>query len=128
MKIWKSWAVMVGVVFMVILLVGAVARETGKLYLIVDKSTQRVLQMGISPQSVSIRDAGEELVILDGEKPTHLSENYFKLVDGKLVDMTTSEKSQVDSKIKTEKDDEEVAHLKAIMARDPAGFRQILGL
>lgn len=104
-------------------------RETGKLYLVVDKSTQHVLQMGISPTAVAVEDpATEELIVLTGEKPSHLSENYFKLVDGRLKDMTASEMALVDSKVQAEKDEEAVARLKAIMTRDPAGFRQILGL
>ncbi len=110
-------------------LVGAVPRETGKLYLVVEKSTQHVLQIGISPESVGTQDSEKEvLVVIDGEKPSHLSENYFKLVDGELVDMTGQEKAAVDLSIVSKEEDEEVARLKAIMARDPAGFRAILGL
>lgn len=111
------------------ILMGAVPRETGKLYLVVDKSTQHVLQMGISPDSVVVQDAGaQELVRIDGEKPSHLSEIYFKLVDGKLVDMTSAEMDVVKSRLQSDVYDAEVARLKAIMARDPAGFRTVLGL
>lgn len=110
-------------------LIGAAPRELGKLYLVVEKSTGNVIQMGNSVDSVVVEDAGaQELAVIDGEKPSNLSENYFRLVDGKLVEMNVSEKTQVDSKLQAKKEDDEVAKLKAIMARDPAGFRQILGL
>lgn len=110
-------------------LIGAAPRELDKLYLVVEKSTRNVIQMGISVGSVVVEDAGtQELAVIDSEKPSNLSENYFRLVDGKLVEMTVSEKTQVDSKLQVEKEDKEVVKLKAIMARDPAGFRQVLGL
>lgn len=125
----NSTMIMFLIFFVSTTLMGAVTRETGKLYLVVDKSTQHVIQMGISPGSVAVQDAGtQELVRIDGEKPTHLSEIYFKLVDGKLVDMSLAEMDGVKSKIRSDVDDAEVARLKAIMARDPAGFRAVLGL
>lgn len=108
---------------------GAVPRETGKLYLVVDKSNQHVIQMGISPDSVVVQNAvTQELIRIDGEKPTHRSERYFKLIDGKLVAMTAGEMAVVDSKQLSDVQDAEVVRLKAIMARDPAGFRTVLGL
>lgn len=125
----KSWKIFLAGIIAAVVLGGAALRETGKLYIIVDKSNQHVLRMGISPQAVLIQDATvEKLVVISGEMPTHLSENYFKLIDGELVDMTASEKAQVDANLQTEKDNKEVARLKAIMSRDPAGFRSVLGL
>ncbi len=108
---------------------GATVRETGKLYIIVDNSTQHVLRMGISPESVLIENSKiETLIVIEGEKPVNLSENYFKIQNGVLVEMTVSEMNRIDSDLKAEKDNAEVAKLKIIMARDPAGFRQVLGL
>jgi len=125
----NSTIVMFLMFFVSTTVIGAATRETGKLYLVVNKSNQHVIQMGISPDSVAIQDvATQELRRIDGEKPTHLSEIYFKLVDGKLVDMSSAEMDVVKSKIRSNADDAEVARLKAIMARDPAGFRAVLGL
>lgn len=105
------------------------SRELGKLYLVVQKSNQWVRRMGISPGSVAVEDSETEaLVIIDGEKPTHLSEFYFKLVDEKLVDMLASEKIQVDVRIKTEIDVRQVNEMKRIIALNPAGVREALDL
>ena len=94
-----------------------------------EKATGDVVQMGLHDYAVTITDvATQAMVRLDVEKPTHLSEKYFRVVDGKLVDMTSQEKAQVDTKLDVQIRAERVQHLKELLALDPQGFREVLGL
>ncbi len=110
-----------------LMLMGAVTPE--RLYVVVEDATGNVLQMGLHDYAVTVEDAAtQSLVQLAVEKPTNLSPQYFRVVDGKLVEMDIAEMDAVDANSATKTADAEVERLKAIMARDPAGFRQVLGL
>ncbi len=105
------------------------AATPNRLYVVVEDATGNVLQMGLHDYAVTVENAAtQSLVQLPIEKPTNLSPQYFRVVDGKLVEMSIAEMDAVDAKSATKTADAEVERLKAIMARDPAGFRQVLGL
>lgn len=99
------------------------------IYLVIDKATKRVHQIGLTSDSVVVEDpVKEELISLDREKPNHLSEHYFKVVGGKLIDMNAGEKTQADQRLKNADKQERVQRMKDLLAEDPAGFRAALGL
>lgn len=99
------------------------------LYCVVATTSRFVLQMGIRPYAVKVeKPASQELVSLDAEKPTHLSEIYFKVVAGQLIEMNATEKAQAHARVVSDRLTKRVADLKETVEADPAGFKTSLGL
>ncbi len=99
------------------------------LYCVVATASRFVLQMGVHPYAVKVETpATQELVSLAAEKPTHLSEIYFKVVAGQLAEMNATEKAQADARVVSDRLAKRVSDLKRIVEADPAGFKASLGL
>lgn len=99
------------------------------IYCVINKTTKFVLQMGLHDYAVKVEDPTmQEMVRIDIDKPTDLSEIYFKVIDGRLVKMNEREKAESDAREKTKDNINRVNALKQTILLDPVEVKKALGL